>query len=150
MVGSCLSNMASEYFYLKSCRKHRFPEASIHSDSSTLCSYQVAWILCAIMERKNCIYTEITLCCYHYDYQKKTLNKISLHPNQTKTKKPATENREYDLEGEWQKKSLLCYLMFRKWIHQCLTLWSNINQLQLFLLRKATKWLKVKGMQNKY
>lgn len=83
MVGSCLSSMAPEYFYLKSCRKHRFPEASIYSDSCTLCSFQVRWILSAIMKKKNYIYTEIILCCYYYDYdqKKKTPNEISLHLN---------------------------------------------------------------------
>lgn len=74
MVGSCLSSMAPEYFYLKSCRKHRFPEASIYSDSCTLCSFQVRWILSAIMKKKNYIYTEIILCCYYYDYDQKKKN----------------------------------------------------------------------------
>lgn len=82
MVGSCLSNMASEYFYLKSCRKHRFPEASIYSDTSTLCSFQVGWILCAIMEKKSYIYTEITFCCY--DYEKKSKICILTAPPQKK------------------------------------------------------------------
>lgn len=36
MVRSYLSSMASVYFYLKTCRNHTFPEASIYSDSSTL------------------------------------------------------------------------------------------------------------------
>lgn len=137
MVGSCLSNMASEYFYLKSCRKHRFPEASIYSESFTLCTFQVGWILRAIMEKRNYIYTGTMLCCYDYEPP----NEIILHSNQKKKK--AAKNMECNLEWEWQKKSS-CYFMFRKWIHQCLTLWSNINPASAISLEESDELVESK------
>lgn len=140
MVGSCLSNMASEYFYLKSCRKHRFPEASIYSDSSTLCSFQVGWILCAIMENKNHIYTEITFCCYYYDYEKK------IHPNSPPTKKNSSKNS--DLEGEWQK---IIVVLFH--VQKMNTSMLNVMEqpASVISLEESDElnWLRVKRMQNK-
>lgn len=116
MVRSCLSNMASEYFYLKSCRKHRFPEASIYSDSSILCSYQVAWILCAIMEKKKNVFLQRSRFAVIIMITKK-LNKISLHPNKPKQQKVThllLRTGSISLEGEWQKKSIVVLFYVQK------------------------------------
>lgn len=96
MFGFCLSKMASEYFYLKSCRKHRFPEASIYKLLSAVYKqdgfYVQLWRRKIVsIQRSHFVVTIMVMT----PLPKKT----SLHPNQKKKKKE-TKNREYDLDGE--------------------------------------------------